>query len=124
VDTATLVEDQIEEGHRLLEQLRRSRFPVSVACWLLNSYDEAWYIYVASPIVESDGLLDAHMKLSTELSKGNLRSPLLSNIRLISDRDPIAQEATIYQQDREIFHYQGRTLGRLIVDEAYIYPKG
>jgi hypothetical protein len=58
MDTELLVE-QKDEGKRLIEQLGRDGFPVSVAFWVRTSEDGLWHLHIASPAVEEEKPVDA-----------------------------------------------------------------
>jgi hypothetical protein len=123
MDTATLVDERIDEGKRLLDQLRGSGFDVAVAFWALTSWDGLWFLYIASPLVDTAGLAEAYRKVLGELSRSQVRWVSSSDIKLIGSANPIALDAIAYQGDALRTRYEGRKLGSLIVEEAYIYPK-
>lgn len=121
MDNETLVSDQTDAGSELLARLKSAGIAVTVAFWAFATEDQRWYFYIASPVVDDEGLAMAYRKVNIEL--GRLRSPGLqrNELRLISNTDPIAQEALEYADDQFATTYGGRTLGSLIVDGAYIY---
>jgi hypothetical protein len=127
MDTATLVEEQIDAGKRFVEHLEKNHFPVEVATWALASADEQWSLYIASPIVDADGTSAAYSRVFQELSQSNESWITPFDIKLIGSRHPIAVEAMKYRSSvfstRVGPNYRGRKLGDLIVEEAYIYPK-
>ena len=123
MDTATLVDEQIEEGERFVKDLRQSGFTVDIALWVLTSEEGLWFLYIASPVVDKDGLAAAYRQVNQELSKSPIRRISRSDIKLIGSQNPIALDAIAYQNNNLPARYGGRTLGRMIVEEAYIYPK-
>ena len=122
MDTETLVDGQLQEGEKLLQTLKTSGFPLTAACWVLTTIDGRWYFYIASPVVETEGLAAALGKVYAELNKRPRRWLDRSEIRLIESTHPIAADAVTYGSDAVGTYFQGRKLGNLIVDEAYLYP--
>lgn len=121
MDNETLVSDQTDAGSELLARLKSAGIAVTVAFWAYATEDQRWYFYIATPMVEEEGLAMAYRKVNIEI--GRLRSPWLqrNELRLISNIDPIALGALEYADDQFATTYGGRTLGSLIVDGAYIY---
>ncbi len=121
MDNETLVNDQTDAGSELLARLKSAGIAVTVAFWAYATQNQRWYFYIASPVVDDEGLAMAYRKVNIEL--GRLRTPWLqrNELRLISNTDPIAQEALEYADDQFATTYGGRKLGNLIVDGAYIY---
>lgn len=123
MDTATLVIEQIDDGKQLVDHLRQNGYDVAVAFWVLTTAEELWFLYIASPVVETDGLAAAYRKVYSELTRSQVHWVSRSDIRLIGSQNPLALEAIAYQSDSLPTRYGGRKLGNLIVDDAYIYPK-
>ncbi len=122
MDTATLVNEQVDEGARFVEDLKKSGFDVDVAFWVLTSEEGLWFLYIASPVVDREGLAAAYRRVNSEVSKCPLRWISRSDIKLIGSQNPIAVDAIDYQRSKLPARYGGRKLGNMIVEEAYIYP--
>ena len=122
MDTATLVDEKIEHGRLLVEQLQERGFDVSVAFWALTSEEGLWFLYIASTVVDQEGLAAAYGQVYGELSSSGIQSVSRSDIKLIGQHNPIATDAMTYRNRQAPTRYAGRTLGNVIVDEAYIYP--
>lgn len=123
MDTATLVNEQVDEGKRFVDHLRQSGFDVVVAFWVLTSEEGLWFLYIASRVVDIDGLAAAYRKVYSEQSRSQVRWVSRSNIKLIGSQNPLALGAIAYQSSTLPTIYGGRKLGNMIVEEAYIYPK-
>jgi hypothetical protein len=123
MDTATLVDEQIDEGKRFVDHLGQSGFDVVVALWVLTSEEGQWFLYIASGVVDTDGLAAAYRKVYAELSRRQVRWISRSDIKLVGSRNPIAIDAIAHQSTRLPTVYRGRQLGSMIIEEAYIYPK-
>lgn len=97
MDTATLVNERIDEGKQFLDHLKQSGFDVAVAFWALTSYEGRWFLYVASPVVDSDGPAAAYGRVYGELSTSNVRWISSSDIKLIGSHSPLAADALAYR---------------------------
>jgi hypothetical protein len=109
----------------LVEQLVRDGFDVSVAFWVKISEEGLWHLYIASPSVDAEKLGESYGKVYASLNKipSSWVSP--SDIKLITDMNPIARDA-VEVRDRHLAklptRYHGKRLGSLSISEAYIYP--
>ena len=56
MDQATLVEHQIDDVPRLIDQLKRDHFDVKAAFWLYTSESEQWFLYLVSDVVDRKAL--------------------------------------------------------------------
>ena len=86
-----LVKEVIEDGGRLLERLKRDRFPLTAALWhLVPDSNQQWILVIVSPAVDQVGPLAAYSRLQRLLRALKPPSRLsLSDISLIS---PLSQE--------------------------------
>ena len=123
MDTATLVGELKDEGEKLLDRLKRAGVEVAVAAWVHKTYDGQWYFYIATPIVEKDGQHAAYQQVFAELAECQFERLSHFDIRIIGSQDPMAIDAIQYQHSNLGTNYGGRTLGKMIIDDAYIYPK-
>lgn len=123
MDTATLVNEQIDDGKQLVEGLTKSGFDVAVAFWVLTSEEGLWFLYIASPVVDKDSLATAYRKVYSEISKCRLQWVSHSDVKLIGVHDTATADAIAFQGQNLPTRYGGRRLGNMIIEEAYIYPK-
>lgn len=121
MDTAILVVEQIDDGKRLIDHLKGNSFPVAVAVWVLTGEERLWFLYIASSVVDDEGLAKAYGRVYRELSRCQIRWVSRSDIKLVGARDPIAVDAITYRSNNLPTRYGGRKLGSLIVEEAHIY---
>ncbi len=125
MDTELLVDNRIEDGRKLIVELVRDGFDVVVALWLKTSEEGLWFLYIASTSVETERIGDAYRRVYSCLSRIADPCVALSETKLIHAMNPIAQDA-IAVRDRYPgkmpTKYQGRRLGNLSIEEAYIYP--
>src|SRR5436309_15670036 len=93
MDTDTLVENLIDDGRKLVEELPQRGFEVTAAFWLKASEDGKWYYYIVSPVVEAEGLAKAYRRLHPlvrAMPQPFWIDPL--EIKLISPSNPIARD--------------------------------
>jgi len=57
MDTESLVENLIDDGQKLIEEVSQRGFSVTAAFWLKASEDDRWYFYLVSPVAGETGLL-------------------------------------------------------------------
>jgi hypothetical protein len=63
MDSDALVEQQIDDGQKLIEKAVQHRFDVTAAFWLKASNDGKWRFYLVAPAVDADGLASAYRQL-------------------------------------------------------------
>jgi hypothetical protein len=122
---ATLVENQIDDGQKLLDALAQASFDVAAACWIKSSDDGHWYLYIISPSVQAKGIREAYRELHSILRGlvGSWIDPF--EVKLIGPAHPIANDVMGLLQRNPgnlPLRFGGPRLGPLSVDDAYIYP--
>src|SRR5438132_469581 len=128
MDTEPLVENLIDDGQRLVEEVSKRGFPVMTAFWLKTSEDDKWYFYIVSPVVDAEGLTQAYRRLHPLVRAGP--EPLGIDpleIKLIGPSNPIAQDVlAIYRRAPgprvSPIRWGGKQLGNASVEGAYLYP--
>jgi hypothetical protein len=124
MDTIALVDGQIDDGEKLLDQLRREHLPVKAACWVKPVEEDRWSLYIATPLVEEKGAAGAYREVYRVLrSLGNIWVAD-SDVKLIGDRHPITAEVLeILQRHPGKMPLRSRraSLGGLPIEEVYIY---
>jgi hypothetical protein len=60
MDTVTLVERQVEDGNRLLDQLAENGVEVASAAWIKPVEEDRWTLYILTPLVDRNGARDAY----------------------------------------------------------------
>jgi hypothetical protein len=125
MDTELLVEEMIDDGRMLVAELIKEGFDVTVAFWVKTD-EGLWYLYIGSTSVESGRVGDAYIVAYDCLTRIPRPSISLSDIKLVPATNPIAQAATEIRDryaDRTPTRYHGKQLGRMAIEEAYIYPQ-
>ncbi|HXA05181.1 MAG TPA: hypothetical protein VNY30_10105 [Bryobacteraceae bacterium] len=90
MDKAALVDVDITSGKKILDILDKAGFKVIVALWLYTSEFEAWRLYIASPVVEAEGITRAYLRLLSALRSSD--DPDLASritITLLSPKEPL-----------------------------------
>lgn len=125
MDTIALVDEQIESGQHLLEQLCAANFPVRAACWVKPVDEDRWSLYLASSTVDQQGVLPAYREVYRVLRSIESSWITDSDIKLIGEGHSVTGGILEIQK-----RYPGRMatrsrrslLGDLPVDEVYVYP--
>jgi hypothetical protein len=125
MDQVTLVEAQIEEGRRLIDRLAQEGFSVTVAGWIKTVEDGQWFLYLASPVVDSGGSTKAYRRVFAvmrQMPKPFWIHPL--EVKLIGSTTPLAEAVGEIQQHyagRASMWYGGTQLGGVSIEGAYLY---
>jgi hypothetical protein len=124
MDKATLVDIDITAGERALQILDRARFKISVALWLYSSEFEAWRLYIASALVDTEGPKEAYIRLLSALRASDPDLTANLTITLVSPKDPLMRALRRTFGTASSVH--GMRLGNnvidgLFVEQAYIY---
>ena len=90
-----LVDSRIDDGQRLVDQLLRDNFKVTVAFWVKLGEDAPWRLYIASPRVDAVSPGQAYPALFASLRKIPESSIELLEIRLLNEASPIARDAVM-----------------------------
>src|SRR3954447_10293647 len=125
MDTELLVDERVDDGRLLLSELVRSGFDLTAGFWVKTSEEGLWSLYIASPVVRQGRIGEAYGTLYTALSRLPDPSITLSDIKLVAPDSAVAAEAIAIQDRygaRIPTRYNGDRLGRVAIDEAYIYP--
>jgi len=126
MDTDVLVENKIADGERLIGDLIREQFGVDVAFWVRTSAEGLWQLWIASPAVDPGDLGEALRRVYAALAKIPDGSVSPSEITLLTDTDPIARAAVALRDrypSRDPKPYHAQRLGRLAIEELWIYPR-
>ena len=125
MDQTLLVEDQINEGRELIEQLIKNGLEVTAACWL-KTEDRRWLLYIVSPVVDSDEPVEAYRRAQAAVQQmpqlywvGHL------DFTLIGPSNPIAKGILEFRRrfpGKSPNYYRGDRFGGRNIEGAYIYP--
>jgi hypothetical protein len=124
MDQATLVEHQIDDVPRLIDQLKKDKFGVKAAFWLYTSEADQWFLYLVSDLVDQLGTTEAYKIVYRSMRQlSDLRiNPF--EVKLVGPLDPIAKEVADFQVNTHApapMHVRGSRLGNIYIENAYIY---
>ena len=127
MDTDLLVDNKIEDGEKLIRQLIRDQFEVTVAFWVKRTEEGLWHFYIASSSVATEKLNEAYRIVYAALEKIPGCSVSPSEINIITRMDPICRDAVALRDrypSRELTKpYYGQRIGNLDTVELHIYPR-
>lgn len=125
MDQAPLVEKQIDDGFKLAKLLVADGFKVAAAFWVLHSEEGDWKLYLASKVFDDSGPNVAYRKVADAFLQ--LADPWvsMSEITVIGEKDPTTQDVLGIMKKHPgpmATRSRSSTLGRMGIEEIYIYP--
>ena len=107
-----LVSELVDEGQRLLQALKRNRFPIASALWHYIPDSSEWRLVIASSAVEQNGPMAAYGRVQRALG-------LISALRLaLSDIALVSPNSEDYQALLQMVGAPGRFAGTVPVTPA------
>jgi hypothetical protein len=125
VDTELLVDSRIEDGRKLVDELVRGGFDVTVAFWGKTGPEGLWFLYIASPSVDPAKIGEAYRVVYACLIRLPDPSVTLSEVKVVHASNPVAVAAKAVRDQypgRIATRFHAKRLADLSVEEAYIYP--
>ncbi len=125
MDQVALVEDQIADGRRFVEQFAADGNTVRAAFWVKSAEEGDWFLYVVTDIYDTDGPAASYR--SVHRSLGKLKNSWISSseIKVIGPRNPIAKDAIAIMDrfpGRSATWSGSKSLGSMTVEQTFIYP--
>lgn len=126
----SLVEQDLNEGKRLLEALNKPKpngtsFRVKAAFWLYRPESMGWRLILATPLVDEQGKLATYAHLREILDSIQPLNLSTHNITVVSPRrDPLVKAlrgALRIASDSEDVRFSGAMFGGTYVEDAYLY---
>jgi hypothetical protein len=124
MDQSALVEMQWEEGEALIRRLIGEGIHVSQACWVKEAEEGGVYLYIATSLVDEQGLPAAYRRLHPILRQ-ELKWVDPFEIKLISPNHPVAEAVeTLHKKYPGVTptRFGGAQFGGMSVDWVIIYP--
>jgi hypothetical protein len=127
--TATLVNQEIEEGQRLIDALNTAGVSVHSALWLYSSESETWHLTFALPLYDDEGPLKTYKKILSVFRevKPDLKIDWTA-IVAVSPNDELilglSQEQQHWNIDLSGRRMTNSIVNRMLVEDAYIYQIG
>lgn len=126
MDTPVLVNEHIDVGHRILQQLDAGGLPVVAAFWYRPADAELWRFAVATPRLEQDSTFAAYHEVNAAVTHVP-RPPSLRTIdvQVMGARDQLVTDLRAFHgTDPAPFiggSWTSGTLGGHYLDEVYLY---
>lgn len=117
----SLVESEIEEGKKLLDELKKidTGFPVRSAFWFYRPESLDWRLFIATPLVDQKGPASAYADIQDALR--TLGTPLWISMQDISVVSPNDKLVRVIKKGVHIpSGVNGVRLTRTRVDDTYI----
>ena len=125
MDKATLVGIDVEAGKNLLKLLDGAEFKVVAALWLLLPEFADWRLWIASPVVDAEGIRAAYRKIySAWRTVPEADSIDFAQINAVSPKNPLIRELRRRfgkTASVEGMRLGGHTIGDRFVEDAYVY---
>src|ERR1700723_820469 len=93
MDQIALVENQIDDGQRLLDKLMEADFVVRAACWVKPAEEDWWSLYIATPAVDEKGPSVGYGQVIPVLRSLEPVTIGASDIKLVGEKHPIVEDA-------------------------------
>ncbi|HYM07624.1 MAG TPA: hypothetical protein VEU11_13780 [Terriglobales bacterium] len=122
-----LVEPEISDGRRLVDELRRQDFPITAAFWFYFEEAERWRLVIISPDVQTRGPRDAYRKLVYALAalhqSGNPVHLTTERIHLLGEESLIFKQVKdeVYRNGRTGFVFTQGPVENFELTDAYVY---
>jgi hypothetical protein len=125
MDKTTLVENDIEDGKKLIEALDNASFNVHSALWYYLSDSDQWRFIIASPLVDKKSPKEAYSLIQGILAK------ISPQIKIsLKDVSVVSPKLDLIQLLRIAIHtgpgvsgirFKGNTINNVFIEDAYIY---
>jgi hypothetical protein len=125
MDTASLVEKQIDDGRQLIDLLAAKGFEVNAACWLKTGDEGRWFLYIVSRAVDEKGPTPAYGEVARAFQSIPDSWVSMFQVKLIGATSPIAKDVLAIRERHSGMippHYRSSLIGGMSVDDIYIYP--
>ncbi len=120
-----LVNQQIDDGRKLLEQLDAQpfprRFPVSAALWYYWPEAERWRLVIISPVADRKGPDYGYSRIQDALSKVKMTTLSLDDITLIGKQDPEFIELNVAEGTTWPESLEGHARPLRPFEDSYVY---
>jgi hypothetical protein len=124
MDSDALVEEQIEDGRKLIGLLKLKGIDVTAAAWVKSGERDTWSLYIATEEVDKDGSLAAYHKILGVLRSMPGAYITTSDVSLIGVSHPLATDIrkVLGEPTASLpVRYRGSFLGGMGVNGVYIY---
>ncbi len=117
----TLVASLIEEGQRLIDDLRRHRFPINEAVWLYMPESVEWRLKIVTPSVDRNGYMPAYERVQGALGRINAVDLTITDVSLVSPAGEDYVELRYELVRKSRFGVASGTIPAVVHEDAYVY---
>lgn len=125
--TATLVNQEIEEGKRLIDALNAAGLSVDSVLWIYSSERKSWRLMLTSPLCDQKGTLHTYREIMVVFRQVEPELKMdWTGLVAVSPNHKLIKALRQLQQEGD-FNLSGRRMtnnllsNRMWVDDAYIY---
>ncbi|HKI18478.1 MAG TPA: hypothetical protein VKA15_11390 [Isosphaeraceae bacterium] len=121
---ATLVEQEINDVPKLIDQLKRDNFDVKAAFWYYRSEADQWYLYLVSDAVHQNGIFESYMAVNKAIRQMTDLEIDPFHVKLVAPDDSIAKAIMDFlpeRHERRPKRIWGMNLGGVHIESAYLY---
>ena len=122
MDQATLVNLDVNAGHKVLEALDEAQIKVAVALLMISSDYDDWRLVLCLPSLDQTQTLKAYQKVA-DVARGRF-AQLLPPILILPAKDPFIKELRrIFGKAKDVtgMRLGGQTIGNRYISDAYVY---
>jgi len=122
--TATLVNNDIEIGRRIVSALTLAEIPVTVYLWAFVPQLQEWQFMIATPLIDTKGPLAAYGEVNKALQKQGVFDDVpFRRIFLKSPSDRVLKslERLSKTVPQETFRVVNEEIAGTFVEDAYVY---
>lgn len=120
-----LVEKDIEEGKRLIEELDKTNFRVQAALWFYLADSDEWRLLIASSFVEKEGPRKSYNFIQTVLAKISPPSEIsLKDISVLSPSHDLIKLIKLAIRTGPCIsgiRFTRNVINNTLIEDAYIY---
>ena len=121
---ATLVIEEKDAGKDLIDRMGEI-WPIQVAFWLKPAESSQWYLYIVAEGIDDSNVDRGYREVLRRVQ--DMQTPYLDpfQVKLIKADDPLARavmEVHHRYPGRLGINYNGRNLGGMSIEGAYLYP--
>jgi hypothetical protein len=123
----SLVESDIEDGRRLLDELKKidSHFLVRSAFWLYRSETFDWRLFIATPLVDQRGPASAYTDVQGALRSLSSRPWIsMQDISVVSPNDKLVKlmnRAALIPKGASGVRFSRTRVDNTYIEDAYVY---
>lgn len=125
MDRKILVDDYINEGKRLIEELDGEQFPIKSALWFYYADSGFWKLLIASPKLEEDGPIKVYKYIQRIIGKMNVKHITLNDISVITSSHNLIQllSSAISTGGKSVsgIRFTANTINNTYIEDAFIY---